>query len=334
MALVDEITIQVSAGRGGDGVVRWLHERNREFGGPLGGDGGRGGDVFAEAVRDMGALARYRNIKTFRAERGGAGKSKAMHGKNGEPLTLRLPLGSVILNKETGERFELLQEGERVLLLKGGEGGFGNMRFKGSMHQRPKESTPGKTGESAHLSIELQLIADAGLIGLPNAGKSSLLNALTKARAKIGSYEFTTLEPNLGVMDGYVLADIPGLIEGAAEGKGLGDRFLRHIRRTRTLVHCISAEQKDPMQSYDVIREELRKYDAALLDKPEIILCTKTDLLGADALKERLKLLKSRFSTVYAVSVLDSRAVRAFGAELGSIISGYSKAKEPKKAAK
>lgn len=316
MALVDEIEIYLCAGKGGDGVVRWRHEKNKEFGGPAGGDGGKGGDVYARAIRDISALARYRGIKEFHAENGAAGKSGGMHGRNGESLSLEMPVGSVVVNQSTGERFELLHDGQQNQLLAGGAGGLGNMHFKGPINQRPKESTPGKAGESADFSIELQLIADAGLIGLPNAGKSSLLNALTKAHAKIGSYAFTTLEPNLGAMNGFILADIPGLIEGASEGKGLGHRFLRHIRRTRMLVHCISVEQENIPEAYRAVRGELGKYDKELLSKPEVVVLTKSDLISESRLQEMALDLKTSFPNMLSVSSFDTDSLERLSREL------------------
>ncbi|MFA6095656.1 MAG: GTPase, partial [Candidatus Paceibacterota bacterium] len=227
MAFVDEVTFHARAGRGGSGVVRWLHEKGKEYMGPAGGNGGKGGDVYVEAVRDIGILHGYRNIKLFEAEKGGDGGKKSMDGKTGEDLVLKLPVGSVVTNLDTLQSFDLLKEGERVLVLKGGRYGLGNEHFKGSTNQRPEMTTEGRVGEEADFHIELRLVVDAGFVGFPNAGKSSLLNALTNAKAKVAAYQFTTLEPNLGDLYGFILADIPGLIEGASEGKGLGDKFLR-----------------------------------------------------------------------------------------------------------
>lgn len=310
MALVDTITVKATAGRGGDGVVRWAHLRGKEKGGPSGGDGGRGGDVLFRAVRDLGILARYKGRGEFKAENGGAGGNSNMHGADGASVIIEVPIGSLITHSETKKQFELLNEGEELVALLGGNGGFGNAHFKSSTNQNPYESRPGKAGESGSFVIELKMIADAGIIGLPNAGKSSLLNELTAARAKIGEYPFTTLEPNLGVLYGYILADIPGLIEGASEGRGLGHKFLRHIERTRVLIHCISAESVDPVSDYKVIRGELAGYATELTNKPELILVTKIDLISESRVNEIVDLLKIQNSNVISVSILDDSSVK------------------------
>lgn len=309
---VDEVTIRARAGRGGRGVVAWLHEKGKEYGGPAGGDGGAGGSVYARAVRDVGALTRYRFEKEFQAERGGDGQGRNRHGGNGADLELSFPVGSIIRNAASGGALELLEDGERVLLLRGGKGGYGNAHFKGSKNIRPRQSTAGALGEEADLEIELRLIADAGLVGLPNAGKSSLLNALTNARAKVGAYAFTTLEPNLGDMHGFILADIPGLIEGASEGRGLGDLFLRHIERTKMLLHCISLEHAgDLSAAYRTIRGELLRFDPALAKKKEFIVLTKADLAGAAEAKRAVAAMKKiSGASVAAVSAEDGSSIK------------------------
>lgn len=317
MALVDELTIHAQAGKGGDGVVRWLHEKGKEYSGAAGGNGGNGGDVYVRGVQDVALLSRYRGEKRFAAGNGQDGANRSQHGKRGEDLVVDVPVGSLIRNKETGEVHEILEEGQQILILKGGRGGAGNEVFKSSVNQTPTESTPGGEGEHAEISIELQLIASAGLIGLPNAGKTSLLNALTSANAKVGSYAFTTLDPNLGVLYGFVLADIPGLIEGASEGKGLGSKFLRHIARTELLLHCVSLESEDPEADYKVVRQEIGKYTAAdLKNKPEVIVLTKTDTRDREFINEIAKRMRATGNPVLTVSVLDDAAVKALGDEL------------------
>lgn len=310
---IDEVTLRLKAGRGGDGVVRWRHEKGKEFGGPSGGNGGKGGDVYALPVRDIGALAAFRHTKHFEAEDGHAGSGDTKQGGEGKDIDIRLPIGSRVTNMASGHSFELLVEGERTLLLKGGRGGLGNDHFKGSTNVRPKESTPGAEGEEADFQIELLLLVDVGIIGLPNAGKSSLLNALTGARSKVGDFPFTTLEPSLGDYYGLILADIPGLIEGASLGKGLGHKFLRHIERTKALVHCISSEVDNPLEAYKVVRKELELYNEAIGEKPEVVLLTKSDMVSKEDLEEKVKLLESLGKEVLSVSVLDDELVRSFG---------------------
>lgn len=320
MAFVDEASFHVRAGKGGDGVVRWLHEKGKEYMGPAGGNGGKGGDVYVEAVRDIGILAGYRNIKLFEAEKGGDGGKKSMDGKTGEPLILKLPVGSVVTNLDTQQSFELLKEGEKVLILKGGRYGLGNEHFVGSTNQRPEMTTQGRMGEEADFHVELRLIVDAGFAGFPNAGKSSLLNVLTNAKAKVANYQFTTLEPNLGDLYGYILADIPGLIEGASEGRGLGDKFLRHIARTKMLLHCISLENEDITLAYKTIRKELEAYSAELATKKEIIVLTKTDLIDEKTLKDRVKEAKKLNPDVLTISIVNDEEVKKFKDDLVKIL--------------
>ena len=240
MAFIDELKLHIKAGNGGNGVVRWLHEKGKEFMGPAGGNGGRGADVYARAIRDFGVLGSYKNLKEIEAPKGGDGENKSRHGADGKDLFVDFPIGSVITNLQTGGKVFLNKDGETKLLAKGGKGGVGNEFFKSATNQRPEQFSLGKEGEQFDFFIEVELVADAGLIGLPNTGKSSLINELTNAKSKVGAYQFTTLEPALGDMYGFILADLPGLIEGASNGKGLGHKFLRHIKRTKILFHCLT----------------------------------------------------------------------------------------------
>jgi GTP-binding protein len=312
MGFVDEITIYARAGKGGDGVERWRHQIDKPLGGPSGGNGGRGADVYVEAVRNLSVLAKYRHQKEFFAQDGVDGGKDSLDGANGEPLTILLPIGSVITNLKTKQVYRLNEDGERICILKGGRGGRGNESFKSSTNQRPKETTPGVPGEDAELYIELELIADVGLIGFPSAGKTSLLNTLTAARGKIGDYPFTTLEPNLGEYYGYIIADVPGLIEGAHQGKGLGDKFLRHIRRTKMLVHLVSLENEDVVSAYDTIRGELESFDPELLKKEEIVLLTKTDMVSPETVEAAKKALGKKNADIYTVSLYDDSSVKVF----------------------
>ncbi len=312
MALIDEIKIYIKAGSGGDGVVRFRHEKGKEYSGPSGGNGGRGGDVFIRAVSDISLLSNYKHVKKFEAEKGEDGFKNSCHGKNGENLYIDFPVGSILKNQETGEKFSLEKIGQEELILKGGRGGLGNEYFKSSTNQTPEESTKGQEGESAWFQVELQMFAQVGLVGLPNAGKSSLLNALTNANSKIGSYQFTTLEPHLGALYEFVLADIPGLIEGASEGKGLGHKFLKHIKRTEIILHLVSAENENVREVYETVAGELEKFDETLLKKRQIILLTKTDVCDEKTLKAKIKELKATKKEVMTISVLDDESVKNF----------------------
>ena len=316
---IDELTVNIWAGNGGNGIVSWRHEKGIDRAGPGGGNGGKGGSVYLKGVHDIGRLSEYRFIKDFKAEDGGSGLGNCMHGKGGEDITIGLPIGSVVTNTKTGEFVEVLDT-EPTFFLKGGWGGYGNDHFKGPKNISPRESTQGKPGEGGEFFIELKLVVDLGLVGLPNAGKSSLLNSLTRAKAKVGSYQFTTLTPNLGDLYGFIIADIPGLIEGASEGKGLGHKFLRHISRTKMLLHCISCENENPKETYDVIREELKKYDPTLLDKTEVILFTKSDLIDGDKLESHKKLFKKSHKNVFSISILDDNSVKTLSDELVKIL--------------
>ena len=308
---IDEIKFFAKAGRGGDGVVRWRREKFIDKGGPNGGDGGRGGSIFAVAVQDIHLLSRYKHKKEFRADTGEEGAGGSRHGKDGKDLIIELPVGSVITNIESGASVSLEEVGQKELLLKGGVGGYGNEQFKTSINTTPTTATKGKMGEEGNFKIELQLFAEIGLVGLPNAGKSSLLNSITNADAKIGSYQFTTLDPNLGDFYGHIIADIPGLIEGASEGKGLGIKFLRHIKRTKMIAHLVSFENENPMKVYKQIRKELGAYDKTLLDKKEVIILTKTDIVNDIKKIEKVKKEFEKLGvTVFTLSLFEDQSLK------------------------
>ncbi len=310
MAFIDELKLHIKAGNGGDGVVRWLHEKGKEFMGPAGGNGGRGADVYARAIRDIGVLNNYKNLKEMEGPKGADGGNKSCHGADGKDLYIDFPVGSIITNLQTGGKIFLNKDGDIKLLAVGGRGGLGNENFKSSTNQRPDKCSPGKPGEEFDFYIEVELVADAGLIGLPNAGKSSLINELTNAKSKVGAYQFTTLEPALGDMYGFILADLPGLIEGASEGKGLGDKFLRHIKRTKILFHCLSLENEELVADYKIIRKELKSYSQELAEKKEVIILTKTDMVDEKTLQSAIKKLSKLNPDILTVTILDDKSVK------------------------
>ena len=299
MKFVDEAFIDVAAGDGGNGCVSFRHEKYKEFGGPNGGDGGRGGHVFAVADSNLNTLVDFRFSRRHDAKRGQHGMGSDMFGAAGEDITLKMPVGTIISDAETGEvLYELLTPGEVITIAKGGDGGFGNMRFKSAINRAPRQKTPGWPGEKKNLKLELKVLADVGLLGMPNAGKSTLISAISNARPRIADYPFTTLHPNLGVVrvgpeQSFVVADLPGLIEGASEGAGLGHLFLRHLQRTRLLLHVIDLapfdEGVDPVAQAKAIAGELKKYDKALYEKPRWLVLNKLDMVADDERAAKVK---------------------------------------------
>lgn len=307
---IDELEIYAKAGDGGHGVVRWLHAKFVPMGGPAGGNGGKGADVYVRAVRDLNILSKYTGSKKFIAKNGQQGQNKSMYGKGEDDLYINVPIGSVVTDVARERVYELFEEGVTHKILRGGAGGLGNEHFKSSTNRSPMESTEGKKGEDGTFKIELSLVVDVGLIGLPNAGKSTLLNTVTNASSPVGAYAFTTLEPHLGALFGYVLADIPGLIEGAAEGKGLGHKFLRHVTRTKMLLHLVSLENEDPISAYKTVRNELSKFDKSLTEKEEWIIFTKKDLVNQDQIDLVLKEIDKDENRVFIISATEGDGVK------------------------
>ncbi len=321
MQFVDHVRITVESGAGGDGMVAWRREKFVAYGGPAGGDGGDGGNVILEAVTDLNTLLDFKYKSHFKAGDGERGRSKNQHGKRGEELTIQVPCGTVVYDAETGKAIaDLINPGDKAIVAGAGRGGRGNSRFVTATRQAPQFAEPGEPGIKRELILELKLIADVGLIGLPNAGKSTLISVISAAKPKIADYPFTTLTPNLGVVrksdgDGIVMADIPGLIEGASEGIGLGHDFLRHIERTRLLLHLVDiavTEEKDPLEDYKIIQAELKKYSDKLANKPQVVVLTKADAIGDP---ESLDAIRNRFEAEIHDQVLVISAVSRQGLE-------------------
>jgi GTP-binding protein len=315
MKFLDQAKVYVRSGDGGNGAVSFRREKYIEFGGPDGGNGGRGGDVYAECVDGLNTLIDYRYQQHFKADKGGHGMGRDRSGAKGADVALKMPLGTQIFEEDNETMLaDLTEVGQRVLLAKGGNGGFGNAHFKSSTNRAPRRANPGLEGSERWLWLRLKLIADAGLVGLPNAGKSTFLAAVSAAKPKIADYPFTTLHPNLGVVEidrhGFVLADIPGMIAGAHEGAGLGDRFLGHVERCRVLLHLIDATGDDPAGAYRTIRSELSLYGHVLADKPEIVALSKVDALPKDEVAQhRKRLAAAAAQTPILVSAVSGEGV-------------------------
>ena len=315
--LVDDVTIKVQAGAGGKGAVAF--NKTKMMLGPAGGSGGAGGNVWFEGVADISALRQFRHRKDVRAEDGKDGRGQFVDGRAGEDTVLMVPVGTVVHDRAAARTEEIAKIGERVLAAKGGKGGRGNFQFRSSTNTSPKQAEPGTMGEGATLRLELKLIADVGFVGLPNVGKSTLLNLLTNAKAKVANYAFTTLEPNLGAFYELILADIPGLIEGAHEGKGLGMKFLRHVERTRVLFHCIASDSDDIASDYRTVRTELKAYNPELLKKPEYVFLTRSDMAEDDELVEKIAELKKLKLKPELISAYDEKSLKSVRDALAAV---------------
>ncbi|MEA2939003.1 MAG: GTPase [Alphaproteobacteria bacterium] len=332
MKFLDEAKVYIRSGDGGNGCVAFRREKFIEFGGPSGGDGGKGGDVIAEAVEGLNTLIDYRYQQHFKAKNGGGGMGKDRHSAGGADMVMKVPVGTQIY-EEDGETLlaDLAHRGESAVLARGGNGGFGNARFKSSTNRAPRHANPGHPGEERAIRLRLKLIADAGVVGLPNAGKSTFLAAVSAAKPKIADYPFTTLHPQLGVVEidgrGFVLADLPGLIEGAHEGIGLGDRFLGHVERCRVLLHLVDGTDGHAGEAYKTVRTELSAYGHELLDKPEIVALNKSDAMTPDDIKQQLARLKRACKR--APLVLSAATGDGVPEVLRALIGFIDKARDP-----
>lgn len=305
--LVDEITTTIKAGNGGNGAVSFLPQK----GGPAGGNGGNGGDVYLLGTPDITALSNIKFKNLIKAPDGEPGGKQHMFGHNAEDLYIKVPIGTRIEVDNSGWIYEIKDTKTPFLIAHGGKGGRGNDEFKSATNQTPQYAEKGAPGQEKQVHLQLRLIAHVGFVGLPNAGKSSLLQALTNATPKIGNYPFTTLEPNLGMMGEIILADIPGLIEGASQGKGLGIKFLKHIEKTELLAHCIDISSEQPLDDYQTVRQEFQKYNKQLLDKPEIIILTKTDLVDEKERNKKIKLMQKLHKPILTVSIIDEASIQS-----------------------
>ncbi|MGV3743139.1 MAG: Obg family GTPase CgtA [Burkholderiaceae bacterium] len=335
MKFIDEAKIEVIAGDGGNGVASFCREKFRPFGGPDGGDGGKGGSIWAVADRNINTLVDYRYSKLHKARNGENGRGSDCYGKGADDIFLRMPVGTLIIDNESGELVaDLTEHGQTALLAKGGEGGWGNIHFKSSTNRAPRQKTDGKDGERRELRLELKVLADVGLLGMPNAGKSTFISAVSNARPKIADYPFTTLHPNLGMVrvsheKSFVIADIPGLIEGAAEGAGLGVQFLRHLQRTGLLLHIVDLapfdETVDPVKEAKAIVKELKKYDQSLFEKPRWLVLNKLDVVPEEERKKRVKDFIKRFGwkgPVFEISALTREGCENLINEIYNYLAG------------
>ena len=327
MKFLDQVKIYIKAGDGGSGSPSFRREKFIEFGGPDGGDGGKGGSVILKSERNLNTLIDYRYQQHFKAQRGGDGKGKKMTGKGGENLYLKVPIGTQVFEEDNKTLiFDFKKNNDEFVVASGGKGGFGNTKFKSSTNRAPKKFTKGIKGEEFWIWLQLKTIADIGIIGLPNAGKSSLLASMTSANPKIANYKFTTINPNLGVASyddkEVTLADIPGLIEGAHTGTGLGIKFLKHIERCKTLLHLIDITEDDLFISYNQVRKELSKYSKDLVKKKEIVVLNKTDLIDEEEKKEKIKKLKNKLKkNIFLMSTMDKKSVSNIKSKLVNYVS-------------
>ena len=345
MKFVDEAYIEIAAGDGGNGAATFRHEKYKEFGGPDGGDGGRGGHVFAVADVNLNTLIDYRYSRRHDAGRGENGMGNDMFGAAGKDITLRLPVGTIITDEATGEVLhELLTPGEKIVLARGGDGGFGNLRFKSAVNRAPRQKTPGRPGERFGLKLELKVLADVGLLGMPNAGKSTFISSVSNARPKIADYPFTTLHPNLGVVrvgpeQSFVIADIPGLIEGASDGAGLGHQFLRHLQRTRLLLHIVDLapfdDGVDPVEQAKAIVQELKKYDEELYNKPRWLVLNKLDMIPEEERAAKAKDFVKRYKwkgPVFEISALAREGTERLAQEVFKHVHVEQRTEQPQEA--
>ncbi len=318
--LVDNISIQIKAGNGGNGAATFLRNGQTARGGPNGGNGGNGGNIYFQGSNNINDLRQFRFKKKITAEDGTSGKKKNLFGKNAPHTTIFLPIGTRITEIGSDNIIEITDTVTLILLAQGGKGGRGNNEFKSATNQTPRYAEKGTLGEEKELFLELRLIAEIGLVGLPNAGKSSLLAVLTNATPKIGDYPFTTLEPNIGMLGKHALADIPGLIEGASGGKGLGVAFLKHIEKTKVLIHCIDCLEENVEVAYETVRREFEQYNPSLLDKPEFILLTKADLVSEKTLKKNVKIFRKKAKKALTSSIYDPESLKMLRQELENFL--------------